>query len=85
MQDIVMILGHLYFHWNMSSEAEEWNPVIMRCLSRTRDSEFSVEDAFNIRQEMRRKGLNPAAIALLVLQLEDVDPVRKNDAIDGYC
>ena len=85
MQDIVMILGHLHFHWNMSSEAEEWSPVIERCLSRTKDSEFLLEDAYNIRKQMRQRKLNPAAIALLILQLEDVDPVRRNHGLDGYC
>ena len=79
MQDIVMILGHLHFHWNMTSEADEWSPIIERCLSRTKDSEIlhHLEDANHLRKQMRQNKLYPAAIALLILQLEDLDPVRR--------
>ncbi len=87
MQDIVMILGHLHFHCNMTSEADEWSPIIERCLSRTKDSEIlhHLEDANHLRKQMRQNKLNPAAIALLILQLEDLDPVRRNHGLDGYC
>jgi len=63
-----------------------WLPVIERCLSRTRDSDFSVEEAFKLRLHLKANGLNAAAIALVLLQLEDADPTNmgnKHD-IDGY-
>jgi len=70
----------------VENEGDEWQPVIMRCLSRVRDSEFAVEEAFNLRNEIKKRGLNPGAIALLLLQLEDADPsVGQNNEIDGYC
>jgi len=86
MYSIVMSLQYPRFHWNMASEAEEWHPVILRCLNRLNDSELDVEEAFNLRKQMKAKGLNPGAIALLLLQLEDADPSRgQAHEIDGYC
>ena len=70
----------------MENEGDEWQPVILRCLSRLRDSELAVEEAFELRDIIKKKGLNPGAIALLLLQFEDADPsVGLNNEIDGYC
>ena len=60
-------------------------PVVVRCLSRVRDSDFSVEEAFELRKHLIANGRNPAAIALILLQMEDADPSSgSNHAIDGY-
>ncbi len=81
-----MILPYPLFRWNMQSEAEEWQPVILRCLSRLQESELDVEKAFNLRKALKAQGINPGAIALLLLQLEDADPSRgQSSEIDGYC
>ena len=70
----------------MPGEGEEWLPVILRCLSRSPDSDLNLEEAYSIRAEMKKKGLNPGAIALLLLQFEDADPSLGNaHEIDGYC
>ncbi len=86
MYSIVTILGHLYFHWNMPGEGEEWLPLIERCLARSPDRDFTVDEAYSIREIMKKKGLNPGAIALMLLQFEDADPtgVCKHE-LDGYC
>ncbi len=71
----------------MSGEGEEWVPLIRRAFSRIQDSEFDLEKADSIRAEMKKEGLNPGAIALMLLQFEDADPSvgRQNNEIDGYC
>lgn len=70
----------------MPSEGEEWLPLIVRCLSRSQDRDFTLEEAYSIRADMKKKGLNPGAIALMLLQFEDADPtgVCKHE-LDGYC
>jgi uncharacterized protein YciU (UPF0263 family) len=70
----------------MPDEGKEWLPVILRCLSRSPDSDLNLEEAYSIRADMQKRGLNPGAIALLILQFEDADPSTGSaQEIDGYC
>ena len=70
----------------MPGEGEEWLPLILRCLSRSSETDLKIEEADSLRTELQKKGLNPGAIALVLLQLEDVDPsMRRSHDIDGYC
>jgi hypothetical protein len=44
-----------------------------------------VEEAYELRRHLKAHGRNPAAIALIMLQLEDADPTSGSmHEIDGY-
>ena len=60
-------------------EEAEWDKLLRRSIRKVRDDDMPVTEADDLRQHLRKVRLNPVAIALTILHLEDMDPMNDHD------
>ena len=60
-------------------EGAEWSEVLERAVRNLRDDDFPVHEADDLRRHLRKARLNPVAVALTILHLEDMDPFTDYD------
>jgi hypothetical protein len=61
------------------TDEEEWFDLVGKALRRLRNASWPVEEAGVVRENLRMANLNPEVIALVILQLEAMDPTDSHD------
>ena len=60
-------------------EGAEWLEVLQRAIQNLTEDDFPVPEADELRRHLRNAKLNPIAVALTILHLEDMDPHCEHD------
>lgn len=60
-------------------DGEDWFTIVEKAVKRLRNASWPVEEAGAVRENLRMANLNPEVIALVILQLEAMDPTDSTD------